>query len=301
MPSPAEFRLTVLEVQDVQRGGGLAVVLQTPGGRTFLYDTGNGYPSATASDGWDGGHNTGRDTITPLLRARGVATLDGVVVSHAHYDHYGGFVWLVDHWPIGRLYDAGYEMPGRALDHYGEEMRHYARLRERFRARPGAYQAVHAGEALDWDPALTVEVVAPPREFFHERHPEQRPPNDPPAHCLLNANAVMLRITHGEVVFLLGGDIEAEDQLVSLLPSVPAEKLRCDVLVAPAHGIHAVPEFAAAARPALAIASIFPRWAGGIPAWRVYGEVGAQVCCTGVHGHVEVVSDGRAWRVATAR
>ena len=31
-------------------GIGLALVLQTPAGRTYLYDTGNGYP---AGDGWE--------------------------------------------------------------------------------------------------------------------------------------------------------------------------------------------------------------------------------------------------------
>jgi beta-lactamase superfamily II metal-dependent hydrolase len=43
-----------------------------------------------------GDHNSGRDLIAPLLRQRGVKELDGVVISHAHYDHFGGFAWLVD-------------------------------------------------------------------------------------------------------------------------------------------------------------------------------------------------------------
>jgi beta-lactamase superfamily II metal-dependent hydrolase len=79
---------------------------------------------------------------------------------------------------------------------------------------------------------------------------------------------------------------------LSLLPAVPPEKLKCDVLIAPGHGIHAIKEFAEATRPALAAASVFPRYAKGIPAWKVYGAVGAKVLVTGVNGTIEIVSDG---------
>ena len=45
----APFTRTVLNIPDVQRGAGLAIVMQTPSGRTWLYDTGSGYP---AEEGW---------------------------------------------------------------------------------------------------------------------------------------------------------------------------------------------------------------------------------------------------------
>jgi len=295
------FTLTVLNIPDVQRGSGLALVMQTPSGRTFLYDTGNGYPSKDDPSGWAGNHNTGRDLIAPLLRQRGVKQIDGVVISHAHYDHFGGFVWLIENFPIRKLYDPGYEMPGQVNNNYRSETGHYAKLRETFQRRGGVYQVAHAGDRLAWDDCLEVEVLAPPKTFFHERHPENRPKNDPPAHYLLNTNAMILRIQHGKVVFLLGGDIEAEDQRVSLLPSVPPGKLKCDVLIAPGHGIHAVPEFAEATRPSVAVASVFPRYAKGIPAWRVYGAVGAKVYATGLHGTINIASDGEHFTATPER
>lgn len=52
------FQLTVLDIPDVGRGVGLALILQTPTGGTWLYDTGNGYPEG---DGWVADCNTGRD------------------------------------------------------------------------------------------------------------------------------------------------------------------------------------------------------------------------------------------------
>src|SRR3954469_25875993 len=89
-----KLTLTVLEVPDVQRGAGLAIVLQTPSGRTWLYDTGSGYPSLENREEWDGSFNAGRDLIVPYLKKLGVTELDGVMISHAHYDHFGGLMWL---------------------------------------------------------------------------------------------------------------------------------------------------------------------------------------------------------------
>ncbi|HEY1785476.1 MAG TPA: MBL fold metallo-hydrolase [Pirellulales bacterium] len=290
--------VTCLEIPDIQRGVGLAIVLQTPGGHTFLYDTGTGYPD---NDGWVGNFNAGRDSIAPLLKSLDVTQIDGVAISHAHLDHFGGLLWLVDHVPIKKLFDSGYTFMGEATPDYANELARYDRVRERFAGQPGAYQAAHAGDKLPWDDQLEIEVISPPAEFFSEPHPERRPAKDPPAHYLVNANSLGLRIRHGKVVLLLPGDIQAEDQLQSLLPSVPAEKLRCQVLIAPGHGIHSVPEFALATRPEVTVASVFTRYARTSPALRVYGDVGSKVYLTGLSGAVRIVSDGVHYTVTTER
>ncbi|MBP8954306.1 MAG: hypothetical protein KBI47_18055 [Armatimonadetes bacterium] len=54
--APGTFTLTVLNIPDIDRGVGLAIILQTSGGSTVLYDTGTGYPEG---DGWQGGWNRG--------------------------------------------------------------------------------------------------------------------------------------------------------------------------------------------------------------------------------------------------
>jgi beta-lactamase superfamily II metal-dependent hydrolase len=103
------------------------------------------------------------------------------------------------------------------------------------------------------------------------------------------------------MVFLLPGDIQREDQVQSLLPSVKPEELRCNILVAPGHGIHSTPEFALATRPEVTIASVIARYGKSSPAPKVFGGVGSKVFITGLHGRITIVSDGKSYRTETAR
>ena len=287
------FTLTCLPIQDVGGGNGLALVLRTPTGRVYLYDTGNGYPTET---GWKRDYNAGRDTIWPYLRSQGVTFIDGVFISHAHYDHFGGLLWLAEHVPIGQLIDSGYRFSGQMGKSYRRELGDYERLRERFR-KQRKYCKATAGAKLRIDPQLDVEVLAPPESYFGDPVPENRPSNDPPAHYLVNANSLVLRIRHGEVVFLLPGDIQRLDQEHSLLPFVAAQRLRCDVLVAPGHGLHVTERFAQRTRPKLVLVSVLERYARGIEARRRFEPLGARVMVTSIDGLITVRSDGRRWSV----
>jgi len=294
--------MTVLNLPNVSGGAGMAIVMQTPSGRTFLYDTGNGSPENTGTAEWDKLHNSGRDLIAPLLRKREVKAIDGLVVSHAHSDHFGGFIWLADNFPIRRLWDPGFTLPGQAADDYRGELGLYAKLRDQYRKRfPEAYQAVRAGDKLAWDDQLEVEVLSPPKEFFGELVSETRPKNDTRGHHLINANAIALRIRHGKVVFFIVGDIQEDYLKERLWPLLPPEKKKCDVCILPSHGIHSTKEEAEATRPAVAVGSVWLPWAKSIPAWRVYPAVGATVYVTGVHGDIEIVSDGERFTVTTQR
>lgn len=291
------FTMTVLNVPDVQRGAGLAVVMRTPSGKTFLYDTGSAYPERLSSDGWQANFNAGRDLIAHFLEKAGAKEIDVVFMSHAHYDHFGGLMWLSEHATVKRLIDSGYVFPGTADGNYTGELGDYNRLRDGFKKR-NAYQEAHAGDRLDVDPDLKIEVLAPPKEFFTDPLSDTRPKNDPPAHYLVNSNSLGIRIQHGDVVFYLPGDIQTEDIDACLLKAVDHAKLKCHVLIAPGHGIHCTKAFAEVTKPEVSIASVFPRYAKGLKSTPMLKAVGAKTYITGLHGQVQVVSDGKRYTVA---
>ncbi len=75
-----QFRYSMLDV-----GQGLASVVQTKH-HTLVFDTGAKYPS---------GFDMGESVVVPFLRARGVSTLDLLILSHGDNDHAGGAAAVV--------------------------------------------------------------------------------------------------------------------------------------------------------------------------------------------------------------
>jgi beta-lactamase superfamily II metal-dependent hydrolase len=102
-------------------------------------------PARASSDGWEANFNAGRDLIEPFLKQQSVRQLDGVMISHAHYDHFGGLLWLADHFPVTRLIDAAYVFPGTAAGNYTGELGHYNKLRDECAHRPRPWHSLHQG------------------------------------------------------------------------------------------------------------------------------------------------------------
>ena len=71
-------------------GHGGCTVLETPDGRTLLYDAG-----ALA------GPEVTRRQIAPFLWSRGIRRIDEVILSHADLDHFNGLPSLLDRFAIG--------------------------------------------------------------------------------------------------------------------------------------------------------------------------------------------------------
>ena len=81
------FLLTVLDV-----GQGLAVVVQTKH-HVLIYDTGLKYKD----------YNSGEKVIEPFLNYKGIAAIDGLIISHGDIDHSGGAKYLIDNFPVKRV------------------------------------------------------------------------------------------------------------------------------------------------------------------------------------------------------
>lgn len=294
---PGTLKITIPSLQNVNGGAGLAILFETPDGKNYLFDTGNGSFQIDPEK-----YNSGRDTLFPILKRKGIHELDGVVISHAHFDHFGGFQWLLENIPIRNLYDPGYVLPGRDPHDYSGEIGLYAKLRNQYiQKHPNAYHKILGGDRLNWDSRLEVEVITPPKGYFTELKNEKRPKNDGIEHHLLNANALGMRIQHGDVVLLIIGDIQQDYLKEKLWPILPAEKKKCDICILPSHVIHSIPEEASATRPQVAIGSVWAPWAYRIRAWSVYQAVGSVVYVTGVNGDIEIISNGKEFRVRSER
>ncbi|WFN55928.1 ComEC family protein [Dickeya lacustris] len=95
-PHAPSWRVDMLDI-----GHGLAIVIER-NGKAWLYDTG---PS------WEGGESASRE-ILPYLKWRGLQ-LQGVVISHSHLDHRGGWATLQAVYPQIPVYSSQYDATHR--------------------------------------------------------------------------------------------------------------------------------------------------------------------------------------------
>lgn len=73
-------------------GVGDAILVEFPGGQTLLVDAGVGWYV---------------DSILTYLEARGIERLDGLLLTHPHYDHYGGMPRVAETVPVEVFYSNG--------------------------------------------------------------------------------------------------------------------------------------------------------------------------------------------------
>ncbi len=263
---------------------GLAVIVETPGGKVFLVDTGGTKKNAELD------YNAGRDTLSPFLKQRGYTEITGILISHPHGDHYGGLEWLLQNWTVREFIDHGYEGRGQSLA--------YKRLRDLATQRGGKYRPMLAGGRLEWDASLSLELLSPPAEFISTGSD----PSKVSEHGLLNSNSLLLRLQHGSQVFLFPGDAYGGAFETYLKKKVPAEKLLTTVLTAPHHGFNPGYAFPAMLMPKHVVVSCLADYPGnantpnprspGDRAIQVYGKLGAEVLVTAFHGLITAVSDG---------
>jgi competence protein ComEC len=167
-PAPGDLRCTFLAV-----GHGSCVVLETPDGRTLVYDAG-----AMA------GPEVTRRQIAPFLWHRGIRRIDELILSHADLDHFNGVPDLLERFAVGSVLltpsFADRDSPG-AL---------YTLEALKRRKIPG--RVVHAGNRLTAG-EVTLDVL----------HPPPKGPDGPE-----NVRSLVLLVRHEANRLLLTGDLE---------------------------------------------------------------------------------------------
>ncbi|MHB1422961.1 MAG: DNA internalization-related competence protein ComEC/Rec2 [Gemmataceae bacterium] len=245
-------------------GHGGCIVIETPDGRTLLYDAGSlAGPEVT------------RRQIAPFLWQRGIRRLDEVIFSHADLDHFNGIVDLLDRFAVGQV-----TCTPTFADKPAAGVQHALRI---LRERGIPIRIVKAGDRLTAG-EVALEVLHPPAAG-----PEGNE----------NARSLVLLVRHAGHTILLTGDLEGMG-LQRVLTELPPR--RVEVMMAPHHGSHLTntANLAQWARPRVVV-SCQGRPPPTREVRQRYEQVGAQVFDTHRHGAVTIRSHASGLIVETFR
>ncbi len=258
-----------LTVLDVGQGDSLLVI--SPGGKTLLIDGGgafSGFPGREEHNGID----PGEEAVSPYLWSRGLQKLDVVALTHAHQDHLGGLIAILENFRVAKLW-IGREVSSPAL----------ARLEELARGRQITIEHELRGKSFSWD-GVDGDFLWP--EIVHE---EVSP-------SAKNDDSLVLRLHYRNETILLPGDAEKQAEREILSENSP-EAMHSNVLKIGHHGSKnsTTPEFLAAVQPRVGIISAGEDNPYGHPSPELLERLksaGIQTLRTDRDGAVHVLTDG---------
>ncbi|HEU5304602.1 MAG TPA: DNA internalization-related competence protein ComEC/Rec2, partial [Gemmatimonadales bacterium] len=251
-----------LHFLDVGQGDG--AVLRTPAGRWVMIDAG---PRTDRGD-------AGRRVMVPFLSRHGVRELALVVVSHAHADHLGGVLSVLDRYSTALVVEPGARVP---------DLLYYSFLDEL------------VAEAIPWHPGRRDERVTLDSVRFTVLHPD---PGWPGWGEDVNEDSLVLLVEYGAFQALLAGDagFPAEVEMRGRARAV-------DLLKVGHHGSRGSTsdEWLDSLRPRAAVISV-GRNTYGHPSGEALGRLlrhGVDVWRTDRDGAVTVTTDGTRMTVQT--
>ena len=250
--------LATVEFLDV--GQGDAILIRSPEGKTGLIDAG-----------------PHKDLAAELLRRRGIKSLDLVVVSHHHADHFGGMEEVIREFKP-RIFLAS------ASSHTTP---HYLRLLELVRDR--GIQAIEPA-----DRPRRIELGSVVLTVFPQA------PEDPAEE---NNNSIGIRLQHGAFSVLLPGDAEQPERRW-WERTVPRLCSGCTVLKLAHHGSHNGTDapWLEMVKPELTVASVGKGNDYGHPSPKtlaLLARLGIPLLRTDRDGTVTIESDGERWSVVS--
>lgn len=246
---PNDLEIVFLAVAD-----GDSILVATPHGENVLIDAGNPISGMAVAD---------------ELKKRGLKSIDTLILTHPHPDHFGGVFALIHLFDIGRIYDNGEDLEKEPDN---EQMHRWYNQAVRKRLE---YKSLKRGEKIRLD-AVDLEIIWP------------RQPNDSSD---WNTNSLVTMIKYGDFRCLVMSD--ANQAVERELFRLEGGKLQARILKGGHHGAAdtADTEFIAAVRPKLVVLSVDQNRTPGFPdsgAVKRYRQAGAEILQTGVNGNITV-------------
>ena len=261
----SHMRLTMMDV-----GQGESMMLELPGRSTMLVDAGG---EAFGSGGFD----IGGRVLAPALWARGIRSLEQLLITHGDPDHLGGAPRVLEDFA-----------PRTVLE--GIPVSRHERLAVFHAAAKNAgseQKSMRAG--MQWTAGdARLRVLHPPDPDW------ERP-------VVRNDDSVVIEVVLGGVAFLLAGDISAEVERL-IAPQLTPARIR--ILKVAHHGSRtsSSAELLDAWRPQYALISAGRGNRFGHPAPEVLrrlNAIGARVYRTDRDGQITITTDGNTVRIRT--
>ncbi|MCR4407269.1 MAG: MBL fold metallo-hydrolase [Anaerolineae bacterium] len=264
---PQEGTLTVLFL-DIGQGDSILVL--SPNGHTMLIDGGNSSKDAD-------------QVIVPTLKAHGYDRLDFLVATHPDQDHIGGLVAVLQEIPVKYAVFTGQEHTTQTYEAFLEEV---SRLKNAGQLTP---VKARRGVALDFDPALKVEVLGPGDDVVQTGD--------------TNNASVVIRLTYKAVSFVFTGD--AEDDEESWILSQGGD-VRAQILKISHHGSKngTGEAWLKAMSPEVAVISVGADNRYGHPSSQVIERLARRkikIYRTDQQGTITVTTDGNSYQVSTEK
>ncbi|MDA3793560.1 MAG: ComEC/Rec2 family competence protein [Elusimicrobia bacterium] len=252
-----------------------------PGGKVMLIDGG---PSRWVTEFMSEGResrNFAQSRIIPYLKSEGISKIDYLVGTHKDGDHIGGFPYIIKNFNVGRYYDNGTDHTTYITKDLFKALRNKPSVK---------FKTSKAGQTLPFGEDITCQFLGPLKLYKGTGRDE-------------NNSSVAIRIVAGEVSYLFTGDAEIHAELDMM---GYGKDIKSTIMKVPHHGSTSSSSkpFLDIVKPEAAVVSCGRYNPYGFPNFEIirrYENRKARVYRTDLKGNIEILSDGKNYRVTTER